>query len=69
MSSLIFVATFGIPLTLFAIALALGSSWLSLLLPGAISTYIVLMLLLSAGAWLLLWVYLAIIARMKRGWR
>jgi hypothetical protein len=63
MVSLIFVAIFGVPLTLFAIALALSSRWLSILLPGAISTYMVLIILLGVGAWVFLWIYLACIGR------
>lgn len=67
MGSLILVATFGIPLTLFASALALSSRWLSILLPGAISTYMVLMILLGVGAGLFLRIYLAFIGRIEAG--
>jgi hypothetical protein len=65
MVSIMLVAIFGIPLTLFAIVLALASRWLSVLLPGTISTYMVLMLLLAVGAWLSLWVCLVCIGRIE----
>jgi hypothetical protein len=54
-----------VSLTLFAIALALSLRWLSILLPGPVSTYIVLMILLGVGTWLLMWIYLACIDRIE----
>lgn len=66
-SLIYFVAIFGVPLTLFAIALALSSSWLSVLLPGPISTYMALMILLGVGVWLFLWIYLTCIGRIECG--
>lgn len=63
--SLQFAAILSLALAAFMSVRVWAGPWLSLLVFPGISVYIILIVLMSAGAWLLTWFYVAAIRRIE----